>query len=74
MSSTGITLTDKNGHKIDMTSSGIVCTAPQLTNTGGITAGQGGSDQVTLQLHTHTQGADSHGDTNVPTNAPTAGT
>jgi hypothetical protein len=41
---------------------------------GAITAGYGGLDQVGLQTHTHAQGNDSHGDSELPTNAPTAGT
>lgn len=45
-----------------------------VTATGSITAGQGGADQVGLQTHKHAQGADSHGDTEEPTAAPTAGT
>ena len=45
-----------------------------ITATGEITRGQGGADQVTLGHHTHTQGVDSHGDTEQPTAAPTAGT
>lgn len=42
--------------------------------TGAITAGYGGGDQIGLQSHTHTQGNDSHGDTEAPTSAPTPGT
>jgi phage gp45-like len=42
--------------------------------TGAIIAGFGGVDQVGVQTHTHKQGNDSHGDTEVPTDAPTAGT
>lgn len=45
-----------------------------ISATGTITAGKGGADQVGLQTHTHTQGVDSHGDTEAPTAAPTAGT
>jgi hypothetical protein len=41
--------------------------------TGAIIAGFGGGDQVGLQTHTHNQGNDSHGDAEVPTNAPNAG-
>lgn len=41
---------------------------------GAIVAGYGGGDQVGVQTHTHTQPADTHGDTEAPTNAPTAGT
>jgi phage gp45-like len=42
--------------------------------TGAVIAGYGGADQVGLQTHGHKQGNDSHGDTEVPTDAPTAGT
>jgi hypothetical protein len=42
--------------------------------TQAVIAGYGGGDQVGLQTHTHQQGADGHGDAEVPTNAPTAGT
>lgn len=42
--------------------------------TGEVYRGYGGGDQVSLGRHTHTQGADSAGDGEVPTNAPTAGT
>ena len=45
-----------------------------ITATGEITAKSGGGSSVTLSGHTHTQGVDSHGDTEVPTNSPTAGT
>ncbi len=41
---------------------------------GNVIAGYGTGDQVGLQTHTHHQGVDSHGDTEQPTNAPTAGT
>jgi hypothetical protein len=41
--------------------------------TGYVIAGYGGANQVGLQTHTHTQGNDSHGDSEQPTNAPTPG-
>lgn len=41
---------------------------------GAIIAGFGGGDQVGVQTHTHQQGNDGHGDAEVPTNPPTAGT
>lgn len=41
---------------------------------GAITAGYGGGDQVGLQSHTHTQGNDSHGDSEAPTSPATPGT
>lgn len=45
-----------------------------LQTSGNIVAGYGTGDSVTLQGHKHTQGTDSHGDTEQPTNSPTAGT
>lgn len=42
--------------------------------TGEITRGVGTGDSVTLGQHTHTQGSDSHGDSEVPVSPPTAGT
>jgi Phage protein Gp138 N-terminal domain len=53
---------------------GIKLTTPYLHCTGAVVAGFGTGDQVGLQTHTHTQPNDSHGDTEEPTNAPTAGT
>lgn len=49
--SDGITIADKNGNRIDMNSGGIAITATKLTNSGDIVAGDGGSDQVSLQNH-----------------------
>lgn len=49
----GITITDKNGNIIKMESSGVDVTAPLLTNTNDIVAGQGGADKVSLQSHVH---------------------
>ena len=40
-----------------------------ITATGNITAGQGSTNK-TLLNHTHNQGNDSHGDSEVPTNPP----
>ena len=42
--------------------------------TGAVIAGFGGGDQVGLQTHSHSQGADSHGDTEANTSSPLAGT
>jgi hypothetical protein len=53
---------------------GITINAPFVNVSGAIVGGYGGADQVGLQTHTHTQGSDSHGDSEKPTNAPTAGT
>lgn len=58
----------------------MVITVPTVTIhgdldvTGHVTAGFGTGDQVGLQSHTHTQGVDSHGDTEAPVNPPTPGT
>jgi hypothetical protein len=46
----------------------------KLHVTQEVIANFGAPNQIGLLTHTHTQGADSHGDTEVPTNAPTAGT
>jgi phage baseplate assembly protein gpV len=55
----------------------ITCPLTQINGdlhvTGVVTAGFGGGDQVGVQSHTHTQGNDGHGDGEVPTNPPTAG-
>lgn len=56
---------------IKSASGGIYAGAFQTA--GAIIAGYGTGDQVGVQTHTHTQNADSHGDTEHPTNAPTAG-
>lgn len=64
----GITLSDKNGNKIEMKPGGIAFTATTLTCNGNIIAGFGGLDQVGLQTHVHTSGA-----AGSPTSAPTAG-
>lgn len=55
-------------------SQGIWNHAGDFHATGAVIAGYGGGDQVGLQTHTHTQGQDSHGDSEVPTDAPTGGT
>lgn len=47
--------------------------AGAIQTTGDVVANAGVS-QVSLQNHTHTQPADSHGDTEGPTSAPTPGT
>ena len=86
--SSGIALTPKGGQPVTVNGSLIVTGNLQLegnieSQTGGIYAGdlktsgniiaRVGASQVGLATHTHTQGNDSHGDTEVPTNAPTAG-
>ena len=45
-----------------------------IETAGGITAGFGTGDSVTLQGHTHNQNPDSHGDDEEPVLAPNAGT
>lgn len=49
----GILLADKNGNVVEMKSGSIAITG-NLTVTGGVTAGFGGVDAVTLQQHVHT--------------------
>lgn len=60
----------------NVTINGTVTITPggDIGATGYVKAGVGTGDQVGLQTHTHTQGNDSHGDTESPTAAPTAGT
>jgi hypothetical protein len=55
-------------------SAGNVNITGNLHVTGAVIAGYGGGDQVTLQQHKHTQPPDGRGDTEQPTNPPTAGT
>ena len=63
------------GNGINIVSPGTVAiTSPAVTANNDITAGFGGGDSVTLQNHTHAQGDDGHGDSEVETNKPTAGT
>lgn len=57
----GMTVVDKNGNKIECTSSGMKLTPAggtvtiqgNLKATGSVVAGNGTGDQVTLQTHTH---------------------
>jgi len=82
--SDGLKIADKNNNSITMANNLITIKIGNATYTldqngnfkasGNIVAGQGGSDQVTLQNHTHNQPTDSHGDTEQATNAPNAGT
>ena len=59
---------------------GMNITAPTVTingvihGTSDIIAGYGSGDQVGVRTHTHTQGPDSHGDTEAAISAPNAGT
>lgn len=48
--------------------------AGDIKTAGNVIGGFGTGDQVGLTTHTHTQPNDSHGDTEQPTSAPTAGT
>ena len=89
-SATGIALTPKAGLPVTVNGAMIVTGNLQLggnvlaqaggtyggnlATSGNITAGAGTGDQVGLRTHTHTQPNDSHGDTEQPTAAPTAGT
>lgn len=61
------------GGEIESFAGGGAAYAHDIKTTGGVVAGFGTGDQVGLQTHTHTQGPDSHGDTEAPTAAPTAG-
>jgi hypothetical protein len=64
-----------SGHVMNVVApGGVNVTAPFIHCSGSIVAGFGGDDQVGLQTHTHTQGNDGHGDAEVATNPPTAGT
>lgn len=66
---TGVTINDRNGNTITMTTSGInlngviIDSKGNLTAPGKVVAGQGTGDQVSLQTHIHGTGP-----------APTAGT
>jgi hypothetical protein len=64
----GLELKDKNGNKMVFSSSGIAFTSTILTNTGGIVAGRGSGDEVTLQHHKHPTAPDG------PPSEPTPGT
>ena len=86
----GIALTPKAGQPVTINGNAVVTGSLLLggnieSQTGGVyagdiktvgnmIAGQGTGDQVGLKTHTHTQPNDSHGDTEAPTSAPTAGT
>jgi hypothetical protein len=52
----------------------LVTLSGDLHVSGAVIGGYGGGDQVGLQTHTHTQPNDTHGDGELPTRAPTAGT
>ena len=61
----GGNITAQDGHSVY---------AGNIQTAGSITAGVGTGDQVGLQTHGHTQGPDSHGDTEEAIGAPTPGT
>ncbi len=70
-----------NSPTVVVTASGsVTVTTPTMTVngdlhvTGAVIGGYGGADQVGLQTHSHMQSADSHGDSETPTDAPTANT
>lgn len=71
--STGINITDKNGNTIVMVSSGIEINGVLFDRSQNITLVEEITNVAghTLTQHTHTQGNDSHGDTEVATNKPT---
>lgn len=60
--------------KVNIIAPGGVTITGELNVTGEITRGFGTLGSVTLGQHSHTQGSDTHGDGEQPTNAPTAGT
>jgi hypothetical protein len=49
----GIEIADKNGNKMRMGPDGIRFTSTELSNTGEIRRGKGGTDEVTLGQHKH---------------------
>ena len=70
---TGAQIVFRNSGVHEITGATWIVTG-DLHVTGAVIAGYGGADQVGMQTHTHHQPADSHGDTEAATNAPTAGT
>lgn len=72
-------LVHANGQFIKLCNNGTIESSGTWNHTGdfhasgAVISGFGSADQVGLQTHTHTQGNDSHGDTELPTNAPTGG-
>lgn len=71
-SDTGINVTDKNSNTIVTDTDGITINGVLFDRDQNITKVQEitNVDGHTLTQHTHTQGADSHGDTEVATNTP----
>ena len=74
VSSDGLQLRSLDGN-LSLTFAGTTATLKgDLHVTGEIIRGFGGPDQVGLGTHLHNQPVDSHGDTEQPTDPPTAGT
>jgi hypothetical protein len=82
---TGVELRSDDGTcKLNFSKNGMTLTFPggsfnfdtsgNFWATGEITRGHGTGDSVTVGQHTHGQGNDSHGDSEVETNKPTANT
>jgi phage baseplate assembly protein V len=69
-----ITLQDQSGSYIQFTNDGNISLHGNLYVDGDITGKYGGSGFISLRLHTHSQGVDSHGDLEEETNPPTPGT
>ena len=73
-------LVHANGQFIKLLNDGTIFSSGTWTHngdfyaTGAVISGYGGAGQVGLQTHIHSQGNDSAGDGEVPTNAPTGGT
>lgn len=80
LTATGIKI--KGNVEIDgnLALSGLITAPPgsvytgDIKTSGNVIAGFGTGTQVGLETHQHTQAADSHGDAEQPTNAPTPGT
>lgn len=68
LTSTGLTLTFQGGATFMFGNDG------SFKASGGITAGNGTGDSVTLQHHKHSQNNDGHGDSEADVEPPTAGT
>jgi hypothetical protein len=69
----GITLEDVNGNSLVTQPGSIIADTPLFACTGEIERGYKTSDSVRLGTHSHPQGNDSHGDTEVDTGAPVPG-
>lgn len=67
----GFEIHDKSGNSIIMNSSGIFLNGAKITSAGDVISKP---NSISLDQHQHSQGVDSHGDTEVNTNAPVPGT